>query len=146
MTEIVRVFRVEALSENETASNLPYTVMSGNTTIKTGTTSETGAIVFPLKFRRECSLVQNPQPGGPYLRNLDNFTAPLTLRIGAQATEFGFTSDTPVRVQLVTEDTSLQTSVPVNLGSIIVLKLIVLGALVYRFQKDKTHATFQMDL
>ena len=75
VTEIVRVFRVEALNQNETASNLPYTLLSGNNTIKTGTNSETGVIVFPLKFRREYSLIQNPQSGGPYLNDHNNFTS-----------------------------------------------------------------------
>ncbi len=98
-------------------------------------------IVFPLKFRREYSLVQNPQPGGPCLKDIDNFTAPLTLIIRTQATEFGFTSDTPVRVQLLEEDTpvtSIQTRVPVNSGMAIVVALMILGGLVYSYQKGKT--------
>ena len=70
VTDVVRVFRIEALSDNATTSNLPYTVMSGNST------SETGVIVFPLKVSRTYSLIQEPQPGGPYLNDLNNFTAP----------------------------------------------------------------------
>ncbi len=140
------MFRVEPINQNETKGNLPYTVLNGNNTIKTGTTSETGVIVFPLKFRREYGLIENPQPGGPYLKDLNNFTSPLTLMIGAQATEFGFTSETPVRIQLASKDTQVtttETSVPVPTGTALVIALMALGGIVYGLQKGKTPSTNQ---
>lgn len=147
VSEVVRIFRIDVTSENTTTSNMPYKVMNGNSTVKTGTTGENGAIVFPLKFQRKFSLIDEPEPGGPYLNDLDNFTAPLRLIINDQQTEIGFTSNTPVKIQIATTEapTRIETSLPVNPVSIAIVAILAIGGILFSLHRKGPNLNHQQD-
>ncbi len=143
VSELVRIFRFEVTSENTTTSNMPYTVMNGNSTIKTGVTGDMGIIVFPLKFQRQFSLIEDPEPGGPYLNDFDNFTSPLRLIIHGQETELGFTSDTPIKIKIISTEppsTNLEPNTAITPVSIIT-SLMIIGVVISIISRRKTVST-----
>lgn len=113
-----------------TDSEMPYTLVNGNKTIKTGTVGESGVIVFPLKFRREYILIPDPQPGGPYFLETNNFTSPLVLTIGDHPIPLKLTSDTPIEFNIISEAETVITPQPTSATSIGLLTVLALAALI----------------
>lgn len=101
ITELTRVYMVTV--DNATTPDTEYMIVNDNHTIKTGTIGENNLIVFPIKYRREYSLIENPQQGGPYLIDDNNFTTPITLHIDGQSVELGLTSNTPIQFSIKKE-------------------------------------------
>ena len=56
--------------------------------------------MLTLRYRRLYEVIEDPQPGGPYLSDANNLTNTVTLRVGDAAYELGLLTGTPVRVEL----------------------------------------------
>jgi hypothetical protein len=56
--------------------------------------------VLTLRYRRLYDVIEDPQPGGPYLSDANNLTDTVTLRVGDASYELGLLTDTPIRVEI----------------------------------------------
>ena len=94
-TCIKRVYLVEATLDDKPAAIKQIIIHTDNET-KTITTNQEGKAIITLTYLRQFSLIQNPQPGGPYLIDRENLTKPVTITYNQQNYTISLISDAPV--------------------------------------------------
>ncbi|MBN2336348.1 hypothetical protein JXL21_12375 [Candidatus Bathyarchaeota archaeon] len=100
VTEVTRVYKVTVARGASPVEGQPWTLARGEQVIREGETDAAGEAVLTLTYRRLYEVIEDPQPGGPYLTDVNNLTATLTLRVADAAYELGLFTETPVRVEL----------------------------------------------
>ena len=86
---------VHVLEDGKPISGETYTIINGNRTIHEGVTNVNGSMVFPLRFVRRFEFIQDPTQGGPYMYDTNNFTSPISLKVGDHLIDLGFMTETP---------------------------------------------------
>jgi len=100
VTEVTRVYKVSVTKGGKPVESQPWGLARGDQVIREGETDAAGEAVLTLRYRRLYEVIEDPQPGGPYLSDVNNLTDTVTLRVGDAAYELGLLTETPVRVKL----------------------------------------------
>ncbi|MCW4051344.1 MAG: hypothetical protein NWE89_16605 [Candidatus Bathyarchaeota archaeon] len=100
ITELRRIYKFIVTSRGEPAQNQEYTLTRNETVIREGTTDMNGEEVLTLNYIHLFETIENPQPGGPYLRDQNNLTDTVTLHVGDTETQIGLLTGTPIHVEL----------------------------------------------
>jgi len=100
VTEVTRVYKVSVTKGGKPVESQPWGLARGDQVIREGETDAAGEAVLTLRYRRLYEVIEDPQPGGPYLSDVNNLTDTVTLRVGDTAYELGLFTETPVRVKL----------------------------------------------
>jgi hypothetical protein len=99
-TEVTRVYKVSVTRGGKPAESQPWELVRGDQTLREGETDAAGEAVLTLRYRRLYDVIEDPQPGGPYLSDANNLTDTVTLRVGDASYELGLLTDTPIRVEI----------------------------------------------
>ena len=100
VTEVTRVYKVSVTKGGKPAESQPWMLARGDQTLREGETDAAGEAVLILRYRRLYEVIEDPQPGGPYLSDANNLTDTVTLRVGDADYELGLLTGTPVRVEM----------------------------------------------
>lgn len=100
VTEVTRVYKVSVMRGASPGESQPWELARGDQVIREGETDAAGEMVLTLRYRRLYEVIEDPQPGGPYLSDVNNLTDTVTLRVGDAAYELGLLTETPIRVEL----------------------------------------------
>ena len=126
VSTLSRIYMIHIQEEGRPVSGEQYTLINGNRTLHEGVTNASGTIMFPLKFVRRFDLIQDPEQGGPYMYDTNNFSTPVILKVGPHTHEVGFTTETPLTLNFapLIEGTVEKNSLMIA-GAVIVLALIL---------------------
>jgi len=100
VTQVTRVYKASVTKGGKPVESQPWQLARGDQIIREGETDAAGEAVITLRYRRLYEVVEDPQPGGPYLSDVNNLTDTVTIRVGDAAYELGLLTETPVRFEL----------------------------------------------
>jgi hypothetical protein len=104
-TCIKRIYLIKATIDETPAANTQLTIHQNNKT-KTITTDENGEAVLPVTYLRHLAVIQNPNPGGPYMINRDNLTSPVIITLYETNKTINILCDAPVIIKATSQSVS----------------------------------------
>ena len=85
-------------------SKVPIIFSRNNHTIFNEITNQDGEVLVKFPFVKKLEIIEDPNPGGPYLINENNFEIPIVVEYMGQKTVFYFNSSAPIIIDVNMDD------------------------------------------
>jgi len=99
--KIKRVYLVKAKIDGAPAADTELTIQTDNNT-RTMRTNEKGEAVITVTYLRNLHIISDPEPGGPYIINIDNLTKPALITFNNEKYNITLLCDTPIELASTT--------------------------------------------